>query len=166
MEGKIVCPETSVRNYHYSLCNTPEAHSYQLLRGGSLKSHICACSEKKNIYGTLNSPIIPVMTHPILSVSLKRWVTVEASSNLSCRYIRNTIIQKLENKNLCYKLDNPQWFVNCTVTMTDTGTIIWVMYWKANPKEFCSNTPKSCTCHVCDWTNIKTDWSNPLPHFS
>lgn len=28
-------------------------------------------------------PVIPDMTHPILSVILKRWVTVEASRSLS-----------------------------------------------------------------------------------
>jgi hypothetical protein len=33
----IVCPETSVRSYHYWLRNNPEERSY-LLRGGSLKS--------------------------------------------------------------------------------------------------------------------------------
>ena len=39
--GSIGCPETSVRNYHYSLRNNPEERSSQLLRGGSLKSRIC-----------------------------------------------------------------------------------------------------------------------------
>jgi hypothetical protein len=34
----IACPETSVRNYNYSLCDVPEENSYHLLRGGSLKS--------------------------------------------------------------------------------------------------------------------------------
>ena len=34
----LCCPETSVRNYHYSLRNNPEQRSYQLLRGGSLQS--------------------------------------------------------------------------------------------------------------------------------
>ena len=33
-------PETSVRNYHYSLRNKPEERSSQLLRGGSLKLRI------------------------------------------------------------------------------------------------------------------------------
>jgi len=32
------CPETSVRNYHYTLRNNPEERSSHLLRGGSLKS--------------------------------------------------------------------------------------------------------------------------------
>jgi hypothetical protein len=36
--GPISCPETSVRNYHYSLRNNPEERSSQLLHGGSLKS--------------------------------------------------------------------------------------------------------------------------------
>jgi len=34
----IGCPETSVRNSHYSLHNDPEERSSQLLRGISLKS--------------------------------------------------------------------------------------------------------------------------------
>jgi hypothetical protein len=38
--GPIGCPETSVRNYHYSLRNNPEERSSQLPRGGSLKSRI------------------------------------------------------------------------------------------------------------------------------
>ena len=34
----IGCPETSVRNYHYTLRNSPEVHGSHLIRGGSLKS--------------------------------------------------------------------------------------------------------------------------------
>jgi hypothetical protein len=34
------CPETSVRNFHYSLCNNPEERSFQILRSRSLKSCI------------------------------------------------------------------------------------------------------------------------------
>ena len=37
--GPICCPETSLRNYHYSLRNNPEELSSQILRGVSLKSH-------------------------------------------------------------------------------------------------------------------------------
>jgi hypothetical protein len=36
----ICCPETSVRNYFYSLRNNPEERSSQLLRRGSLKSRL------------------------------------------------------------------------------------------------------------------------------
>jgi len=36
--GLIGCPETSVRNYHYSLLNNSEERSFHLLHGGSLKS--------------------------------------------------------------------------------------------------------------------------------
>jgi hypothetical protein len=39
MMGPVVCPETSVRNCHYSLRNNPEKRSSHLLRGGSLKSN-------------------------------------------------------------------------------------------------------------------------------
>ena len=41
--GQIGCPETSVRNYHYSLCKSPEDSSSDLLRGRSLKSGTVAC---------------------------------------------------------------------------------------------------------------------------
>jgi len=33
-----VCPEMSVRNYHYTLNNISEEHRSRLLRGGSMKS--------------------------------------------------------------------------------------------------------------------------------
>jgi len=33
-------PETSARNHHYTLCNSPEGRSFHLLRGGSLKSQM------------------------------------------------------------------------------------------------------------------------------
>jgi len=36
--GPIGCPETSVRNYHYSQRNNPEERSSNLLRGGNLQS--------------------------------------------------------------------------------------------------------------------------------
>jgi len=35
--GPIVCPEISVRNYHYTLHNIPEEGTFYLLRSGSLK---------------------------------------------------------------------------------------------------------------------------------
>jgi hypothetical protein len=35
--GPIGCPETSVRNYHYTLRNNAEQSSSHILRGGSLK---------------------------------------------------------------------------------------------------------------------------------
>ena len=37
--GPICCPETSVRNYHYLLCNNTEEYSSHLLHGVNLKSH-------------------------------------------------------------------------------------------------------------------------------
>ena len=38
--GPIGCPETSVWNYHFSLHSNSEESNSQLLRGGSLKSHM------------------------------------------------------------------------------------------------------------------------------
>ena len=38
--GSIGFPETSVRNYHYSVCNNPEEQRSRLPRGGSVKSCI------------------------------------------------------------------------------------------------------------------------------
>jgi hypothetical protein len=40
--GRIVCPETSVTNYHHSLRNNPEERISQLLCGGSLKLAVTA----------------------------------------------------------------------------------------------------------------------------
>jgi len=40
--GPIGCPETSVRNYHYSPRNNHEERGSRLPRGGSLKSRIAA----------------------------------------------------------------------------------------------------------------------------
>jgi len=40
---KMGCPETSVRNYHYSLRNNPEERSVHPLPGGSLTSRIGIC---------------------------------------------------------------------------------------------------------------------------
>ena len=37
--GPIDCPEISVRNFHYSLHNSPEQRGSHILRGGSLISH-------------------------------------------------------------------------------------------------------------------------------
>jgi hypothetical protein len=45
--GLIGCLETSVRNYHYTLCNSPEEHSSYLLRGGSLNSLKSSVSLKR-----------------------------------------------------------------------------------------------------------------------
>jgi hypothetical protein len=38
MMEPVGCPETSARNCHYTLCNTPEERRSYLLRCGSLKS--------------------------------------------------------------------------------------------------------------------------------
>jgi hypothetical protein len=49
--GPIGCPETTVRNYHYSLRNNPEDRSSELLRGGSLKSR-ATCLLLRNLIQT------------------------------------------------------------------------------------------------------------------
>jgi hypothetical protein len=38
--GPIGCPETSIRNYNYSLCNSPEERSSHLTRRGNLESYM------------------------------------------------------------------------------------------------------------------------------
>jgi hypothetical protein len=38
--GPIDCPETSVRNYHYLLHNSPEKRRSHLCRAGKLKSYV------------------------------------------------------------------------------------------------------------------------------
>jgi hypothetical protein len=54
----IGCPETSARNYHYSLRNNAEEQSSYLLRGGSLKSRI-------NIYTQI---VLPDLTNSCVMV--------------------------------------------------------------------------------------------------
>jgi len=39
--GRIVCPETSVSNYQYTLRSDPEERRSHLLRGGSLQAFSC-----------------------------------------------------------------------------------------------------------------------------
>ena len=41
--GPIGFPETSVQNYHSTLCNIPEARRSQLLSGGSMSSRVVSC---------------------------------------------------------------------------------------------------------------------------
>jgi len=53
------CPETSVRNYHFSLSNDPEERSSPLLRGGSLKSRI-----QKFLFGT-QAKVAKQASHPV-----------------------------------------------------------------------------------------------------
>jgi hypothetical protein len=48
--GKIVSPETSVRNYHNSLRNKAEECSSCLLRSGSLKSNNIATAFKDDLH--------------------------------------------------------------------------------------------------------------------
>ena len=56
--GRIGCPETMVRNYHYFLHNNPEECSSQLLHGWSLKSCInISCMQDQRVYCPFNSNI-------------------------------------------------------------------------------------------------------------
>jgi hypothetical protein len=41
--GQIGCPETTVRNYHYSLRDKPEERNSHVLGGGGLKSRSVFC---------------------------------------------------------------------------------------------------------------------------
>jgi len=62
--GPTGCPETSERNYRWSLSNNSEERSSQLLAGGSLKSLIvlsvwrssviCSCGKRR--YGQIHAP--------------------------------------------------------------------------------------------------------------
>ena len=54
---KMGCPETSLRNYHYSLHNNPEKRSVNPLPGGSLKSRIGICVVK-NLIKTLQKSLL------------------------------------------------------------------------------------------------------------
>jgi hypothetical protein len=60
--GLIVCPETSVRNYHYSLHNNPEEHSSHSLHVRSWKSCIvitgfASCTHNIYCRGHINTEL-------------------------------------------------------------------------------------------------------------
>jgi len=59
--GRMVCPETWVSNYHYSLRNNPKERSSLLLRGGSLTSRIFETSLRLSAYNEV--PDHPITGH-------------------------------------------------------------------------------------------------------
>ena len=61
--GQTGCPKTSVRNYHYSPRNDPEERSSDLLRGGSLKSHVSGILLKFDVLLTFHLSITLGMTN-------------------------------------------------------------------------------------------------------
>jgi len=62
--GPIGCPETSVRNYHYSVCNSPEEHISHLQHGESLESLISVVwsALAKIVRSNYHIPVIKVTT--------------------------------------------------------------------------------------------------------
>ena len=68
--GPIHCPETSVRNYHYTLRNSPEVCRFRLRGDGGLKSRIkygCPSAHHEHIWG--NGGIVPVIPNLVTSWS-------------------------------------------------------------------------------------------------
>jgi hypothetical protein len=59
--GPIGCPETSVRNYHYSLRNTLEERGSQLLYGCSLKSRKLLYRVIKNYCNFILSSVLKIV---------------------------------------------------------------------------------------------------------
>ena len=77
--GPIGCPETSVRNYHYSLNNNPKERSSQLLRGGSRKSR------SQRVFRPLWKPdsnYVFVRSH-YCHLSSDKWIRFKPSSFIS-----------------------------------------------------------------------------------
>jgi hypothetical protein len=67
--GPMGCPETSARNYHYSLCDNQEERSSYLLGDGSVKSRrALRVTSVSELCGQLRSDIsaVPVGLHPTL----------------------------------------------------------------------------------------------------
>jgi len=79
--GTIVCPETSVLNFHYSLRNKPEKGSSYLFRGGSLKS-FSKIDYSKNILSWENTLILSRCEH-LSNGYLKLHFLILTQSNLS-----------------------------------------------------------------------------------
>ena len=68
-EGPIGCPETSVRNYHFSLRNSPEERSSRLFRGESPK--LCKVISCSLVHRTLTIQITCMGTEAWGSVVVK-----------------------------------------------------------------------------------------------
>ena len=65
--GPIGCPETSVRNYHYSPRNNPAERSSRLLRCGNLKSRITHTIQTLHS-ATSRSLCLQLLTQPHISL--------------------------------------------------------------------------------------------------
>jgi len=65
------CPETSVRNYHKALCNSPEEHSSRLLRGGSFTFFLLTFYHQNLQTNCAILPSIPAVCITITLVFLK-----------------------------------------------------------------------------------------------
>ena len=62
--GPIVCPEISVRNYHYMLHNIPEEGTSYLLRSGSLKPRLRYCVDNGLLLAAILTQINAVNATP------------------------------------------------------------------------------------------------------
>jgi len=117
--GSICCPETSIRNYHYLLRNSPEERSSHLFRGLSLKSrkaryecHTFCCSSC--FIGEINQPVsmtfdyvaktfniwrqMDVITFWELSFVISEFIDVQTSGTISVcvrdtRYLANSLFR-------------------------------------------------------------------------
>jgi len=68
-DGTVICPEMSVKNYHYSLRNNPEERSSHLLHSGSLNSRITHFFYCCTVHVVMIISLIP--THAQLLYTLK-----------------------------------------------------------------------------------------------
>jgi hypothetical protein len=88
--GPVGCPETSLQNYHLTLCNNPEERKSHLHRGGSLKSRrVMMCSVLCYMYTTgfpLGGPdsLIIRTTLPASSPDDRGTAVFETSFELIC----------------------------------------------------------------------------------
>jgi len=61
--GAIGCPETSVRNHHYPLCNGSEERKCHAHRGGNLKSRKCEFVCKNALKAYAERSTTPLILH-------------------------------------------------------------------------------------------------------
>ena len=66
--GLIGFPKMLVRNYHYTLCNSPEEHSAYLLHSGSLRS--CSSCLIVGMQKHVNHAFLYLILHAVLGLGV------------------------------------------------------------------------------------------------
>jgi hypothetical protein len=114
--GPTHCPETSVNNYHTTLCNTPEERRYHQHRGGSLKSM------KIVVLSKLGGSAYPVTKRRIPEERMRQPHVCENNKTAAAYYFSRNLCSMWRNDCYCvnyHKACNSRVCVElCSVVLT------------------------------------------------